>query len=158
MLRVVIAVALAAALVAAVTPALEDARATRTERLTERELGRLERAAATLANEESPGARRTLALSFPAESPTATPLAFVSLGGLPGNESTAADTAVSDVFAFRVAGDPRRVRRAETDLRVVRDGRVTTDDRALVLGGGESYTVTLRLVRRGGRRTVIVSI
>lgn len=171
MLRAVLGVALAVALVATATPALEDARADRTERLTERELGRVGTAAETLAREEAPGARRTLTLSLPDDSPTAVPLAFVALGGLPDGASavgrtavsdteatTATDTVERDVLAFRVAGGPRHVRRVEADLRVGReDGRPVEDSRALVLRGGGTYEVTLRLVRLDGRRTVIVS-
>ncbi|MFC4449301.1 DUF7311 family protein [Halorussus aquaticus] len=170
MFRVVLGVALAVAMVAAVTPALEDARVTRTERLTERELDRVEAAAVTLAREESPGARRTLALSLPGDSPTATPVSFVSLGGLPGN-TTATDTATHDVLAYRIAGGNRNVRRVETDLRVARARRASggerrrdgddpsgDDSRALVLRGGEDYEVTLRLVSLDGRRTVTVSV
>ncbi|WP_435179680.1 DUF7311 family protein [Halorussus sp. AFM4] len=159
MLRLVLAAALAVALVAAVTTAVDDARATRTERLAGRELDRVGATAATLAREESPGARRTLDLSLPADSPTAAPLAFVSLGGLPGEETIRADTAGRDVLAFRVADGRRHVRRVAADLRVVRGGRTSDDDRqALVLSSGGSYAVTLRLVRSDGRRTVVVSI
>lgn len=164
MLRAVLGIALAVALVAAATPALEDARTDRTERLTERELDRVGTAAATLAREEASGARRTLTLSLPTDSPTGTSLAYVALGGLPDGasevgESTATDTAERDVLAFRVAGGRHHVRRVEADLRVVRDGtRSVEDSRPLVLRGGGTYEVTLRLVRLDGRRTVVVSI
>ncbi|NEU57550.1 hypothetical protein [Halorussus sp. MSC15.2] len=179
MFRVVLGVALAVALVAAVVPALEDARAARTERLTERELDRVEAAAVTLAREESPGARRTLSVSLPGDPPTATPVLFVALGGLPGNgNTTATDTAARDVLAYSIAGGDRHVRRVETDLRVGRarrtsstesrtpggesrrngDGPSGDDSRALVLRGGEDYEVTLRLVSPDGRRTVAVSL
>ncbi|NHN58071.1 MULTISPECIES: hypothetical protein [Halorussus] len=158
MLRLVLAAALAVALVAAVTPALDDARATRTERLAGRELDRVGAAAASLAREESPGARRTLDLSLPTGSPTAAPLTFVALGGLPDGESTASDAAGRDVLAFRVAGGRRHVRRVAVDLRVVRDGRISEDDRTIVLRSGGSYAVTLRLVRSDGRRIVVVSV
>ncbi|WP_137283355.1 DUF7311 family protein [Halorussus salinisoli] len=159
MLRVVLGVALAVAVVAAATPALEDARTTRTERLTERELGRVETAAATLAREEAPGARRTLTLSLPDDSPTAAGLAFVALGGLPSGEPTATDTADRDVFAFRVRGGRRHVHRVGTDLRVIRDGAIAeSDSEASILRGGETYAVTLRVVRSAERRTVVVSV
>lgn len=159
MLRVVLAAALAVALVAAVTPALDDARATRTERLAQRELDRVGAAVTTLAREEAPGARRTLELAFPADSPTAAPLAFVALGGLPAEEPTEVDAADRDVLAFRVAGGRRTVQRVSADLRVVRDGEVSADDgRALVLRSGGTYAVTLRLVRSDGRRIVVVSV
>mgnify|MGYP000438608642 CR=1 FL=1 len=164
MLRLVLAVALAVALVAAATPALDDARATRTERLAERELDRIEAAATTLASEDAPGARRTLAVSLPDRSPTTAALDVVAIGGVPDEESVqgqsvrANDSAERDVMAFRVAGAPRHVRRVGTDLRVVRDGAVAESDAtALVLRGGESYAVTLRLVRLDGRPTVVVS-
>ena len=122
MLRVVLGVALAVALVAAATPALEDARTDRTERLAERELGRVGTAAESLAREEAPGARRTLTLSLPADSPTAAPVAYVALGGLPADvsaveESVVTDTAEGDVLAVRVAGGRRHVRRVGVDLK-----------------------------------------
>lgn len=164
MLRLVLAVALAAALLAVVTPALEDARATRTERLTARELGRIESAAEALVHEESPGARRTLTVSLPARSPTAAPLAFASLGGIPdrtaaGATSETADTSGWDLLAYRIAGGSTVVRRVGVDLRVVRDGEtVASDSRALVLSGGETYRLTLRLVRIRGRLTVVVGV
>ncbi|UPV73320.1 hypothetical protein M0R89_12275 [Halorussus limi] len=164
MLRLVLGVALAAALVAAVTPALDGARATRTERLAERELDRVAAAATTLAAEDAPGARRTLTVSLPARSPTSAPLAVVALGGVPdgelpeGDPSAVTDSAERDVFAFRVADAPRQVRRVGTDLRAVRDGAVAESDAAvLVLRGGKTYKVTLRLVPLDGRRTVVVS-
>lgn len=167
MIRVVLAVALATALVAAATPALEDARTVRTERLAERELGRVERAALTLAREEEPGARRTLTVSLPGGSPTEAPLALVALGGVPGGNGAAdaatvdagtADTDRGDVFAYRAAGGQRRVRRVETDLRVVRDDPVPEPDaEPLVLAGGETHRLTLRLVRVGGRPTVLLA-
>lgn len=156
MLRLVFAVALAVALLATATPALEDARATRTERLTERELGRVETAALALARGEAPGARRTLRISLPGDSPTAASLAFVALGGLPDGAKNI-DTADGDVFAYRVAGGRTRVRRVETDLRVVLGGDpVESDSRALVLRGGGTYRLTLRLVRLDGRPTIFV--
>jgi hypothetical protein len=163
-LRVVLGVALAAALLAATTPALDDARATRTERLAERELDRVARAAVTLASEEAPGARRTLTVSLPGDSPTARPLA-VALGGVPDGEegpagggTAVADTAERDVFAVRVAGGRWTVRRVEADLRASKEDRIVGDDRPLVLRGGETYAVTLRLRRLDGRRVVVVSV
>lgn len=164
-LRVVLAVALAAALLGAVAPALEDARTTRTERLAARELGRVESAAQTLVREEAPGARRTLRISFPDDSPTAAPLAFVALGGVPGDDvhgeqrEAATDTAEGDVLAYRIAGGTLGVRRIDTDLRVVRDGtRIESDSRALVLRGGGTYHLTLRLVRNRGQSSVTVRV
>jgi hypothetical protein len=167
-IRVVLGVALAVALVAVTTPALEDARADRTERLTARELDRVGVAAEELAREEAPGARRTLTLSLPGDSATEAPLSFVALGGVPDNSSaTVTDTAARDLLVFRVAGGRRHVRRVEADLRVVRGGiggaggnrtRSTEDSRALVLRGGGSYEVTLRLVRSDGRRIVVVAV
>jgi hypothetical protein len=170
-LRVVLGVALAVALLAAVTPALEDARADRTERLAERELNRVGTAAETLAREEAPGARRTLTVSFPSNSPTTVSLASVALGGVSdsssavgaravtdANATAATDTAERDVLAFQIAGGPRHVHRVETDLRVVRaNGGLGTDSQALLLGGG-TYEVTLRLVRLEDRRIVVVSV
>jgi hypothetical protein len=155
-LRLVLAVALAASLVAVATPPVEDARTTRTERLTERELGRVAAAADSLVREEDPGARRTLRLSLPGESPTEARLAYVSLGGIPDGES-AVDTGESDVLAYRVAGGRHHVLRVETDLRIVREGRPTgSDSRPLVLRGGESRRLTLRLGRHDGRPVVMV--
>jgi hypothetical protein len=154
----VLSVALAAALLAVVAPALEDARQTRTERLTERELGRVEAAALTLTNEEEPGARRTLSISLSEGSPTTAPLAFVALGGIPDGEQKL-DTADGDVFAYRVAGGRIRVRRVEADLRVVRDGEPTENDsEPLVLHGGGTYQLTLRLVQLDGPRTILVNV
>jgi hypothetical protein len=160
---VVLAVALAAAMLAVVTPALEDARATRTERLAARELGRVEAAAEALAREESPGARRTLSVSLPGESPTAAPLAFVALGGVPnaksGENGEMTDGAGRDLLAYRIAGGSTVVRRIGVDLRVVRDGqRVESDAQPLVLRDGESYRLVLRLVRVRGRPTVVVGV
>lgn len=156
MLRAVLGVALAVALLAVVTPALDDARATRTERLAERELDRVASAAVTLESEEAPGARRTLTLALPGDSPTAARVS-VALGGLSSGRSPA-DTAERDVFAVRVAGDRRLVRRVGTDLRVVREGRVAGDERAVVLRGGATYAVTLRLRRLDGHRVVVASV
>ncbi|WP_276300570.1 DUF7311 family protein [Halorussus lipolyticus] len=160
MIRVVLGVALAVALVAVTTPALEDARESRSELLAERELGRVEAVIEELAREEAPGARRTLTLSLPGDSPTEASLSFVALGGVPGNSSaTATDTAEGDLLVFRVAGGPRHVRRVAADLRVVsEDARSAVDSRALVLRGGETYEVTLRVVRSDGRRIVVVSV
>lgn len=164
MLRLVLAVALAAVILAVVAPALQDARATRTERLTARELGRIESAAETLAHEESPGARRMLTVSFPARSPTAAPLAFASLGGVPdrtaaGVTSRTADSAEQDLLASQITGAKTVIRRVEVDMRVVRDGETAaSDSQALVLAGGETYRLTLRLVRIRGRPTVIVGV
>lgn len=158
MLRVVLSVALAAALLAAVAPAIEDARTTRTERLTERELGRVETAALTLAREEESGARRILRISLPGDSPTTAQLAFVALGEVPDGEQKT-DTAESDVFAYRVAGGRTHVCRIGADLRVVREGDIVeSDSRALVLRGGGTYRLRLRLVRLDGRPTVLVSV
>jgi hypothetical protein len=168
-LRLVLAVVLAASLVAAATPAVEDARTTRSERLAERELDRVATAANALVREEDPSARRTLRVSFPGESPTEAPLAFVALGGLPDDasddgfpreddESPAVDTAERDVLAYRVADGRRRVLRVDVELRVRRgDGSVSSDSRALVLRGGETHRLTLQLVRLDGRPTVVVT-
>jgi hypothetical protein len=157
-LRLVLAVALAASLVAVATPTVEDARTTRTERLAERELDRVAAAANSLAREEDPGARRTLGVSFPGESPTEAPLAFVAVGGLPDGE-LAVDTAETDVLAYRVAGGRQRVLRVEADLRIRSDegDSVASDSRPLVLRSGETYRLILRLARLDGRRTVVVT-
>lgn len=168
MLRTVLAVALAAALVAAASPALESARTTRTERLTAGELDRIEAVARNLVREESPaalgdpGPRRTLTVSLPGESPTTAPVAYVALGGRP-EEAPAADTAERDVFASRVAGSRHRVRRVDFDLRAaVPDDdagwRVEPDARPVVLRGGETYRLALRLVRLDGRPTVLLTV
>jgi hypothetical protein len=154
--RLLLAVALAVALVAAAMPALDAARVSRTERLAERDLDRVAAAATTLAAEESPGARRTLTVSLPARSPTAA-LAVVAIGGVAGGERVE-DSRDRDVLAFSVAGGRRQVRRVGTDLRVVRDDEVAESDAAaLVLRGGDTYAMTLRLRRVDGRRTVVVS-
>lgn len=167
-LRLLLAVALAVALVAAATPALDGARASRSERLAERDADRVAAAAATLAAEESPGARRTVGVSLPPRSPTAAAV-VVAIGGVAGGEEgpssvpergvSVTDSPTNDVVAFGVAGGRWQVRRVGTDLRVVRDGEVAeSDDAALVLRGGETYAVTLRLRRVDGRRTVVVSV
>ncbi|WP_135827953.1 DUF7311 family protein [Halorussus halobius] len=165
MLRLVLGVALAAALLGAVAPALEDARATRTDRLAARELDRVAAAAESLAREEAPGARRTLDLSLPGDSPTTAPLAFVALGGVPSGETAPVDRrgARTDdergVLAYRLAGGPVEVRRVGLDLRAGGDGtRGESDSRALVLRGGGTYHLTLRLVRNRGRPTVAVAV
>lgn len=164
MLRAVLGVALAAALLGAVTPALEDARATRTERLVARELGRVESAAEALAREEAPGARRTLELSLPGESPTTASPTFVALGGLPDDESrddwqmAVTDTGGDDVLASRVADGSSSVRSVDVDLRIVRDGTPSeSDSRALVLRGGGTYHLRFELIRIRGRPVVLVS-
>lgn len=163
MIRLVLAVALAAAILTVVTPALENAKTARTERLADRELGRVASAAETLVREESPGARRTLSISLPGKSPTSAPLAFVSLGGVPdGAERTAqpvADSPARDVLAYRIAGGPTVVRRVGVDLRVRRGSETTDSDaRSLVLRGSETFRLTLRLVRIRGRPTVVVGV
>ena len=184
MLRTVLAVLLAAALISAANPALESARTTRTERLTAGELDRIETAARSLVREESPaplddpGPRRTLTVSLPGESPTAAPVEYVALGGLPDErsveEASVADTAERDVFASRVGGGRRRVRRVGFDLAVAvpadgdstdenpTDGdsgwKIEPDAVPVVLRGGATYRLTLRLVRLDGRPTVLVTV
>lgn len=184
MLRTVLAVALAAALVAAANPALESTRTTRTDHLVAGELDRIETAAQVLAREESPAPlgdpapRRTLTVSIPGESPTSAPVDYVALGGLPGGPSPekapVADTADRDVFAFRVSGGRQRVRRVDFDFRAAipadadpsdensTDGdsrwRVESDAIPIVLRGGATYRLTLRLVRLDGRPTVLATV
>lgn len=156
-LRLLLAVALAVALVAAATPAIDSARVSRSELLVERDADRLAAAATTLAAEESPGARRTVTVSVPARSPTAAAVTL-TVGGVAGRDEDVTDSTTTDVLAFRVAGGRRHVHRVGTDLRVVRDGEVAESDAAAVLlRGGETYAVTLRLRRVDGRRTVVVA-
>ncbi|WP_135851645.1 DUF7311 family protein [Halorussus salinus] len=155
-LRLLLAVAVAVALVAAATPAIDRARVSRAELLAERDADRLAAAATALAAEESPGARRTVTVSLPPRSPTAAAV-LLAIGGVASGEKVE-DSPERDVLAFSIAGGPRRVRRVGTDLRVVRDGAVAESDAAaLVLRGGETYAVTLRLRRVDGRLTVVVS-
>lgn len=168
MIRTVLAVALAVALVGAATPALDAARTTRSERLTAAELDRVEAAADGLVREESPakpnepGPRRTIDLEIPGDSPTTAPVAYVALGGRP--EESAAETDRSDLFAFRVAGGPDRIRRVGFDLRVgVRDDsdslpHVEPDGLPVVLRGGGTYRLVLRLRESGGRPTVVLTV
>lgn len=179
MLRTVLAVVLAAALVATANPALESARTTRTERLVAGELDGIETAARSLVREESPAPlgdpapRRTLAVSIPGESPTTAPVEYVALGGRPGKapaeEPPAADTPERDVFGSQVSGGRQRVRRVDFDLRaaVPTDGgptdgdpgwRIESDGTPIVLRGGETYRLTLRLVRLDGRPTVLATV
>lgn len=166
MLRAVLAVALAAAILAATFPALDSARTTRAETLTATELDRVEATGESLVREEdavaldAAGARRTLSVSVPDASPTSAAVAYVSLGGVPGDEPLAdsvADGNASDLLAYRLAGGDRRVRQVGFDLRVVRNGRVLGDDRQLVLRG-DDRRLTFRLVRLDGRPTVLVGV
>lgn len=166
MLRLVLGVALAATLLGTVAPALEDARTARSERLVARELDRVAAAAESLAREEAPGARRTLELSLPGGSPTAAPVAFVALGGVPGERTaadrrrrTATDDADRDLLAYRLAGGPVERRRVDAALRPVEGGpRVESASQLLVVRGGGTYHLTLRLVRNRGRATVAVVV
>ena len=156
MIRAVLAVSLSAALVAAVAPAIEDARAARTERLVERDLDRIERAAASLVHEDEPGARRTLTVSLPSESPTAAGVEFVAIGGLPADR-VGADSADSNVLAYRITDGRRHVSRISTDVRTVGPEADHDDGAPLVLSGGETYRLVLRLDRREGASTVRVT-
>jgi len=71
---------------------------------------------------------------------------------------TDADTTGRDLLAYRLAGGSVNVRRVAVDLWITLDDEtVGSDDRELVLPGGESYRVTLRLVRGGERPVVVVS-
>ena len=166
MLRLVLGVALAAAILGAVAPALEDARTARSDRLVARELDRVAAAAESLAHEEAPGARRTLELSLLGGSPTTAPVAFVALGGVPGEETasdhrrrTAADDADRDLLAYRLAGGPVECRRVDADLRPVEGGpRVESAPDLLVLRGDGTYRLTLRVVRHRGRLAVTVTV
>ncbi|MFC4552947.1 MULTISPECIES: DUF7311 family protein [Halorussus] len=167
MLRAVLAVVLAAAMLAVTAPALDAARTARADRVAADELWAVGSAAEELAREEDPvpvgsaSARRAVALSVPDSAPTRAEVAAIAVGGVPTtrrpeNRTRAADTERSDVLAYRLAGGEWCVRRVGVDLRLVRDGRVLRDRRALVRRGG-THGLTLRLVRYRGRPTVVVS-
>lgn len=156
MLRVVLAVLVAVALLGVAMPVVEEARDDRTARLLEGELTAVAESAGELATEGELSAtappRRSLRVDLPADGPGTAPVEYVAVGGVPDCKSPR-DTAAGDVVAYRLSGHPPRVSHLPFDLRVPGDGHVRDDDEPLVLAG--DATLTLTLVERHGRRTVL---
>lgn len=161
MLRAVLAVALAVALLAASLPAVDRARRDHADSQVRGQLERLATAARTLAARNDPvpvgnaGATRTVTLRLPARGWRSAGVAYVAIGGVPGNVTT--DTPDGDVLAWRLAGGPTRVVRVEdVAVHTVADGRVAPDGRPLVVHEPGRHRVELSLVRHRGRPLVLV--
>ncbi len=157
--RVALAVLLAAALVGASLPVVEDARVRATDEAARGSAHAVADAARDLARESDPvpgtaGARRTVEISVPRRSLARADLAYLVVGGRPGDPDPR-DTPRSDVVAYRVRGGPERVVRVPVALRVVRNGTVQPDGTPLVLHG--DVRLTLHLTLLDGRPVVLVS-
>lgn len=161
MLRAVLATALAVALLAASLPPIDQARRDNADAQVRSQLERLSTAAREISAHDdavpvgTAGARRTLTLRIPSRGWRATGVDHVAIGGVPGNATT--DTGRSDVLAWRVTGGPRRILRIEgVDLHTVVDGRVSSDERPLVVRAPGRHVLELSLVRRRGGTVVLV--
>jgi len=160
-LRAVLAVALAVALLAASLPAVDRARRDHADSQVRGQLERLATAARALAARNDPvpvgdaGATRALTLRLPARGWRSAGVAYVAIGGVPGNATT--DTPDGDVLAWRLAGGPPRVVRVEgVAVHTVADDRIAPDGRPLVLRESGRHRVELSLVRHRGRPVVLV--
>lgn len=150
MLRVVFASALAVVLVAATLPALEDASRSRAAAGVEGDLATLERAATSLlaTDEAAPGAgpRRAVTVRVPERSWTNAGLAYVSIGGPPGER--ASESTRRGVVVYRVrGGEPRRLRLSVP---------LWTPGESVVLREAGTHRLTLTVDRVDGRRVVVV--
>lgn len=158
--RVALAMLVAVALVAVSTPAVEDARTTRSAEHVRTELGGLERAIHGLAAEEDAttgpalGPRRVRQVTIPRASFATAPIEWVALGGYP-DEPSPRDRDDTDVLVAAIEGGPTVRVVVAIDLRMIADGSVHPDDEPLVLGPGR-HRLTLTLIQRGGRPTVLV--
>ncbi|WP_267642527.1 DUF7311 family protein [Haloarchaeobius amylolyticus] len=133
--RTVVAVVLALALLAATLPALDAARETRSDQQVAADLHRLEVAGeGLLATEDAtpgPGARRVVTVRLPADGWTTREVAWVSVGGVPGEPD-------AQVLAYRLAGGPVREVRVGVAFR-------TPGGRPLVLEGSGEHRLVLTL-------------
>lgn len=161
MLRAVLAVALAVALLAASLPAIDRAQHDHADSQVRSQLERLVTVARALAARNDPvpvgnaGATRTLTLRLPARGWRSAGVAYVAIGGVPGNATT--DTSDGDVLAWRLTGGPPRVVRVEDiAIHTISDGRVAPDGRPLVVRESGRHRVELSLVRHRGRPVVLV--
>ncbi|NHX35648.1 MULTISPECIES: DUF7311 family protein [Halolamina] len=138
MIRALLAVVLAAALLSAALPAVESAAADRTASALDRDVGRIERAGASLLVDDDPGARRVVTVSLPAGSLVAA-----------GVDSFSVRCHPDCVVRYALDTGGVRTRRLEPPL-AVRDGPVqfgTPGDHRLVLGladGDDGRVVTIR--------------
>ncbi len=168
--RTVLAVVLAVALCSISYPAIEDARKTRAEHYAEGELTTLENAVIDLEDESAvslgqPGARQIVALSLPPETATAADIEFVAIGGIPGERNPRRKDVHGDILAYRVEGGDTRVRHVPFDLRVAtrepssNRGRwhIESDRTPLVVRDAKRANVALLLVKRRGKRVVLVT-
>jgi hypothetical protein len=155
MLRLVLAGVLGVALLAAAAPAVDDARATNADRQVRRQVDGMTDAAASLAERSDPvpphlpGARRTVTVTLPDDTPSSTALDYLAVGGAPTGVN-APDPRDGDVVVYRLDGQRPRVVRVDVDLRATADA----DDSPVVLR--DDATLVLRLVRHDGRPVVVV--
>ncbi|QKY21602.1 hypothetical protein B4589_014915 [Halolamina sp. CBA1230] len=139
MIRALLAVALAAALLAASFPAVESAAADRTAAGLDRDVGRLERAGASLLAADDPGARRVVTVSIPAGSLVAVGVDTFAVGCEP-----------ACAVRYTLQNDATRTRRLTLPL-ALPDGTVrfgTPGEHRLTLGlvdGDDGRAVTVRL-------------
>ncbi|MFB6165079.1 MAG: hypothetical protein ABEJ31_07960 [Haloarculaceae archaeon] len=160
MLRAVLAVVLAAALVGTATAALDVAGHRQSDRLVDAEVERLVAAARDLQASEAavavgrPGARRHVTVHLPGKDLTTACVAYLAIGGDPLADDRGDTTAAT--VAWKIVGGTRRNRRiAGLSVEHAVDGRPTA--RPLVLREPGVHHLVLTLVRRNGRRVVLVS-
>jgi hypothetical protein len=148
-IRVALAAALTVALLAASLPAVDDARTERTRARLAADVDRIQRAARDLASSDdatgvdTAGARRVVRIRLPASTWTSAPVAWVSVGGVPGGPAR-------DVLAYRLADRPPRTVAVEGIA-------FRTPGGPVVLRGSGRQTVVLELVRVEGRPVVRVT-
>lgn len=158
MIRAVLAVLLAVALLAVGFAAVEDVRAERSARLVDGEVDEVAGAVHELVATEEPAgrdaaARRVLTVDVPAATLTEAPVAYVAIGGVPG-DPTPVDAPGRDAIAYRLRGGPTRVRTVPVEVRAVAAGIVRDEDEPLVLRG--TTRIRLSLVDSCGGPVVLV--
>ncbi|MFC7044891.1 hypothetical protein ACFQH6_05150 [Halobacteriaceae archaeon GCM10025711] len=155
MLRLALAVTLGVALLAAAAPAVDDARATNADRQVLRQADSVTDAAVRLTDRSDPvpphlpGARRTVTVTLPDDTPSSTGLDYLAVGGTPAGVD-APDPRDGDVIVYRLDGQRPRVVHVDVDLRATAD----VDDSPVVLR--DDATLVLRLVSHDGRPIVVV--
>lgn len=153
--RLLLAVVVATALLASSLPAVDAARTARAEYVLSESTQRTHDAMVQLPRRNDPvppgvpGARRQVAVSLPPDGAGSLRI------GDGGDSSQIDDDRRSDVLVYQVDGENPHVRRLETDVRVVRNGVIQSDDTALVLR--RDSVLTLRYVRLDGVPTILVT-
>ncbi|MFB6114040.1 MAG: hypothetical protein ABEJ58_08065 [Halodesulfurarchaeum sp.] len=155
-LRVLLALLVATALLASSIPAMDAAYRTRTDHVLGSNVDRIRETIGQIRRRSDPvpigvpGSRHRVHVDVPDRGPNA----LLRIGHVPGLDRPV-DDAESDVIGVRVGSEDTTVTIVDSDIRVVRNGEVRSEDAGLLIR--EDVTLTMTYATVNGNSTILLT-